>query len=345
MGRFRHQSSVMWGRMASCGRLFTGLLRRRTSGPIANRPQHAILPHVLIALFALCSIAPAQPVFNVDVRLVRLLVTAKDQRGQLVGSLDAQDFSIFDSGVPQTISVFERNTAFPLSVSVLIDTSGSTAKDLRYEVTSVGKFLKTLLGEGNPKDAAALYAFNDSVTLLSSFTRREARLNGAMQNIHADGGTSFYDAISLASDGLRDREGRHVIVVVTDGGDTTSRLKYKEALEAAHRAEATLYPILVVPITNDAGRNTGGEHALETLASGTGGRVFQPSVGAQLDKAFADIIRDLRTQYLIGYYPRNLPADAPVFHLVRVETARKDLRAQTRTGYYGDQSPKTFSRP
>jgi Ca-activated chloride channel family protein len=259
--------------------------------------------------------------------------------------LDAQDFSIFDSGVPQTISVFERNTAFPLSVSVLIDTSGSTAKDLRYEVTSVGKFLKTLLGEGNPKDAAALYAFNDSVTLLSSFTRREARLNGAMQNIHADGGTSFYDAISLASDGLRDREGRHVIVVVTDGGDTTSRLKYKEALEAAHRAEATLYPILVVPITNDAGRNTGGEHALETLASGTGGRVFQPSIGAQLDKAFSDIIRDLRTQYLIGYYPRNLPADAPVFHLVRVETARKDLRAQTRTGYYGDQSPKTFSRP
>jgi len=133
-------------------------------------------------------------------------------------------------------------------------------------------------------------------------------------------------------------------VVVTDGGDTTSRLKYKEALEAAHRAEAVLYPILVVPITNDAGRNTGGEHALETLASGTGGRVFQPSIGAQLDKAFADIIRDLRTQYLIGYYPHNLPADAPAFHLVRVETARQDLRAQTRTGYYGDQSPRTSNR-
>ncbi len=287
----------------------------------------------------------AQPTFNVDVKLVRLLVTAKDQRGEAVGSLDAQDFSVFDCGVPQTISVFERNTAFPLSVSVLIDTSGSTAKDLHYETTSVSKFLKTLLGEGNPKDAASLYAFNDAVTLLSGFTRREARLNSALRYIHADGGTSFYDAISLAADGLRDREGRHVIVVVTDGGDTTSRLKYKEALESAHRAEAALYPILVIPITNDAGRNTGGEHALETLASGTGGRVFQPTVGAQLDKAFSDIIRDLRTQYLVGYYPRNLPADAPSFHPVRVETSRKDLRAQTRTGYYGEQASKAVHRP
>jgi Ca-activated chloride channel family protein len=72
--------------------------------------------------------------------------------------------------------------------------------------------------------------------------------------------------------------------------------------------------------------------------------VFQPNVGAQLDKAFSDILRDLRTQYLIGYYPRNLPADAPAFHLVRVETGRTDLRAQTRTGYYGDQSPKSSNR-
>ena len=299
----------------------------------------------LFLVAVITGLLPAQPTFNVDVKLVRLLVTAKDQRGEAVGGLDAQDFSIFDLGVPQTISVFERNTAFPLSVSVMIDTSGSTAKDLRYEVTSVEKFLRTLLGEGNPKDAAALYSFNDSVTLLSSFTRNEGRLNNALRDIHADGGTSFYDALSLASEGLRDREGRHVVVVVTDGGDTTSRLKYKEGLEAAHRAEVALYPILVVPITNDAGRNTGGEHALETLAAGTGGRVFQPSIGAQLDKAFSDIIRDLRTQYLIGYYPRNLPADAPAFHLVRVETSRKDLRAQTRTGYYGDQASKAVHRP
>jgi len=297
------------------------------------------LSHQSTILVLSAAFAVAQPTFNVDVKLVRLMVTAKDQAGQLAGSLDAKDFSVFDCGVPQSISVFERNTEFPLSVSVLIDVSGSTGKDLRYEVTSVEKFLKALLGEGNEKDTAAIYSFSDTVTLLSSFTRREARLSNALKDVHPDGGTSMYDAISLASNGLRDRTGRHVMIVVTDGGDTTSRLKYRDALEAAQRAEAAIYGILVVPINNDAGRNTGGEHALQTIASGTGGRVFLPSVGPQLDKAFATILKDLRTQYLIGYYPRNLPVDAPPFHLVRVEMARKDLRAQTRAGYYGDQSP------
>jgi Ca-activated chloride channel family protein len=273
------------------------------------------------------------------VKLVRLLVTAKDQQGQLAGSLDAKDFTILDCGVPQSISVFERNTEFPLSVSVLIDVSGSTGKDLRYEVTSVEKFLRALLGQGNEKDMASIYSFSDTITLLSSFTRRESRLTSSLREVHPDGGTSMYDAISLASTGLRDRSGRHVMIVVTDGGDTTSKLKYRDALESAQRAEAAIYGILVVPINNDAGRNTGGEHALQTLAAGTGGRIFAPSVGPQLDKAFADILKDLRTQYLLGYYPRNLPEDAPAFHPVRVEMARKDLRAQTRAGYYGDQSP------
>src|SRR5205823_4525402 len=152
-----------------------------------------------------------------------------------------------------------------------------------------------------------------------SFSRREARLNAALREIHPDGGTSMYDALSLASDGLKDRQGRHVMIVVTDGGDTTSKTKYRDALEAVQRAKASIYSILVVPISNDAGRNTGGEHALETLAASTGGRVFSPSIGPQLDKAFNDILRDLRTQYLIGYYPRNLPVDAPAFHPVRVE--------------------------
>jgi Ca-activated chloride channel family protein len=149
----------------------------------------------------------------------------------------------------------------------------------------------------------------------------------------------MYDAVVLASQGLRDREGRHVVVVVTDGGDTTSAQKYKDAIESVQRAEAVIYPILVVPITNDAGRNIGGENALTQMANDTGGRVFSPSVGAQLDAAFADILRDLRTQYLVAYYPRNLPSDAPRFRPVKLELSRKDLHASTRSGYYGDASP------
>jgi Ca-activated chloride channel family protein len=283
--------------------------------------------------------AQQSPTYKVDVKLVRLLVNVKDSQGALVGSLDAKDFLVTDCGIPQSIAVFERQTELPLSVVVLIDNSGSTGKDLRYETTSVEKFFKALLGEGNPKDAAALYSFNYEVTLLQSFTRRSSRLIENLRVLRPGGGTSLYDAISLSSRELSRREGRHVVVIVTDGGDTTSRTKYPEAIEAAHLAEAVIYPILVVPIPNDAGRNTGGEHALDTIASGTGGHVFEPSVGAQLDQAFTDILRDLRTQYLVGYYPRGLPKDAPRFHTVRVETSRKDLRPTTRAGYYGVTSP------
>jgi Ca-activated chloride channel family protein len=293
------------------------------------------------ALFAAAGAAVlAQSTFKVEVRLVRLLVTVKDRQGQIVGSLDRGAFRVVDSGVPQEIAVFERSTSLPLSVSVLIDTSGSTAKELRYETQSVEKFLRALTGEGNPQDAAALYSFNYDVTLLTSFTRRQARLFDALKALKPEGGTSLYDAIYLASKDLEGRDGRHVLVIVTDGGDTTSRQDYHQALEAAQRADAVIYPILVVPITNPAGRNTGGEHALDTIASGTGGRVFAPSVGAQLDQAFTDILRDLRTQYLLGYYPRNIPVDAPKFHPVKVEVSSPDLRAQTRAGYYETTAAK-----
>lgn len=303
MGRFRHQSALL------------------------------ILAAALGVAAAVTLVA--QTTFKVDVKLVRLLVSVKDARGELVGSLQKPDFAVYDSGVKQEVAVFEHHTALPLSVALLIDTSGSTATNLRYETTSLEKFLHALLREGNPGDAVALYAFNDEVTELNPFTRREQRLIGSLKELRAKAGTSLYDAVHLASRGLNGRDGRHVIVAVTDGGDTTSVKKYGDAFESAQSVDAIIYPVLVVPITNDAGRNLGGERALEALATGTGGRVFQPMGASELDEAFTQILRDLRTQYLVGYYPRNLPADTPRFHLVRVELSRKDLRATTRTGYYG----------
>jgi Ca-activated chloride channel family protein len=297
---------------------------------------------VLIAGALLLSAAGAsaqEPVFKVDVRLVRLLATVKNLAGELVGSLEARDFTVTDNGVKQEIAVFEHQTSQPLSITLLIDTSGSTGKDLRYEITSVTKFLEALVREGNPDDAAALYAFNDQVTLLNSFTRRLTRIEERLRGLKADAGTSLYDAIYLATPALRDREGRHVIVAITDGGDTTSSKKYKDALDAAQKADAIFYPVVVVPITNPAGRNMGGEHALEALAASTGGRAFYPSIGAQLDRAFAEILRDLRTQYLLGYYPARVPTGDGAYHSVRVELPeRRELRISTRTGYYGDIS-------
>jgi Ca-activated chloride channel homolog len=183
--------------------------------------------------------------------------------------------------------VFERQTDQPLSVALMVDASGSTAKDLKYEDRFRGALLNALFAEGNPKDAVALYSFNYQVTLHNFFTHNQAPLEHSLRAIQGEAGTSLYDAIYLASHDLEPREGRKVMVIVTDGGDTTSVKDFHAALDAAQLANTSIYPVLVVPITNDAGRNLGGEHALITMAAGTGGRVFQPTLGAALDAAFS----------------------------------------------------------
>jgi Ca-activated chloride channel homolog len=292
---------------------------------------------ICVALLACLSLwAQDTPVFKSDVRLVRLLATVKDPSGNLIGTLEKHNFKVYDNGVEQQISVFEHHTDEPLSVSILIDTSGSTGKELKYETDSVSRFLKALFREGNPDDSAAIYAFNWQVVLLKSYTRHFDELERKLRGLKGEGGTSLYDAMFLAASDLSGREGRHVMIIVTDGGDTTSAKNYHQALESAQLADIVIYPILVMPITNDAGRNIGGENALTSIAAGTGGRVFAPSVGLQLDSAFTDILHDLRTQYLIGFYPHNVPLTKDRFHRIRLVVDRNGLRVQTRTGYYGD---------
>jgi Ca-activated chloride channel family protein len=283
-------------------------------------------------------LAPAQDetTIRVDVRLVRILATVKDQTGALVGSLTKEDFQVGDNGTPQQISVFARQTDQPLSVALLIDNSGSTAKDLKYEVDSVNHFVKALLREGNPEDAVALYSFNWRIVQQNGFTRNLTSLDRSLRGLRGEAGTSLYDAILLASRDIQFRPGRKILVVVTDGGDTVSHTDFNRATEAAQLADAIIYPILVVPITNEAGRNVGGENALTTFAQRTGGRVFAPTLGAEMDRAFDQIIRDLRTQYLIGYYPKNTPLTTDRYHAIQVTVSNPDLRVVARSGYYGE---------
>jgi Ca-activated chloride channel family protein len=309
-------------------------------GPIRTGQINRTLCILLLLGSLLIPIPAQQSTFKVDVRLVRLLVTVKDTAGRLVGTLNKADFTVFDNGVQQDISAFERRTEQPLSIAVLVDTSASTGIELKYELDSVARFLRAVIREGNTEDAVALYSFNWQVTLHSSYTRRIARLEGALKQLKSEGGTSLYDAIYLASGDLEMRDGRHVIVMVTDGGDTTSSKGFHDALQSAQLADIVLYPVVVIPITNEAGRNTGGEHALTTLAAGTGGRIFLPAPGAELDTAFDDILRELRTQYLVGFYPRT-PATKNRFHSVKVNLTLPGLRAITRNGYYGDLEDST----
>jgi Ca-activated chloride channel family protein len=280
-------------------------------------------------------------VIRVDVQLVRILATVKNTAGELVGSLAKEDFVVLDNGVPQQLAVFERYTEQPLSVALLVDTSGSTGKELKHEAESASRFLRALFAEGNPDDMVALYSFNYQVVRHNFFTQNLRPLEHSLKSLKGEAGTALYDAMYLAAEDLERREGRRVMVIVTDGGDTTSRKDFHAALEAAQIADAIIYPILVMPITSDAGRNVGGENALTQMAAGTGGRVFAPSIGPGLDRAFAEIIRELRTQYLLGYYPKGVPSTRNRFHRLEVRVRRPHLRVLARNGYYGDSEGET----
>ncbi len=280
--------------------------------------------------------AAAQEVFRVDVRLVRMLATVRNERGELAGGLRKEDFTVADNGVPQEIALFEKSTGQPLSVAMLVDTSRSTEREKRYEVESMKKFLKALIASGNPQDAAALYSFNWEVTRQSDFTRRLDRLEKGLGRLKSEGATALYDAIFLAGEALQEREGRRVMIVVSDGGDTISKLKFENALEALHDGNSVLYAVLVVPVAGDAGRNLRGENAMTTLAQWTGGRIFFPTAGPALDSTFREILSDLRTQYLIGYYPRNLEPSKDRFHRVSLKVNRPGYTVSARNGYFAD---------
>jgi len=296
------------------------------------------------AAAALTSALAAQDlVIPVKVNLVHVAATVKNRAGQLVGSLHQEDFEIFDNGVRQEVAVFERQTDQPLSVALLVDVSGSTNQDLKFETDSAVRFVRSLLSFHNSQDQVALYAFDDAVTQVHNYTRNIASLENILRQMHGSAGTSLYDAIWLASRDLELREGRKALVLVSDGGETTSKISSHRALEAAQLADAVIYPVIVVPITNDAGRDIGGEHALEFMAEGTGGRTFLLSEGPQLDRAFSAIITELRTEYLLGYYPHDVPLTKERFHKLEVRLKPPELRASARNGYYGEAEANTGS--
>jgi Ca-activated chloride channel family protein len=275
------------------------------------------------------------PKFSVNANLVRLFVSVRDRStNAIVTNLNKDDFTVTDENTAQQIAIFERNTSMPLSIAILVDTSGSTRKDLAVETNAILKFLKAVKQAGNDDDALAVYSFNWQVRMDVGFTRSEHRAERALRSLQNEGGTSLYDAIYLVSDDISEREGRHVMIVVTDGGDTTSYKKFDEAVQAALRSDSILYPVVIVPIQAEAGRNTGGEHALDTLARATGGRPFYPAGATALNDAFSDILRELRTQYLLGYYPKAVPTASRRYHRVTVKTEKSDLKVTARSGYY-----------
>ena len=289
-----------------------------------------------LALVLAASLAAQETAtFRVDVGLVSLIATVKDGSGRPIGDLEPENFRVLAAGVGQQIAVFERQTDRPLSVALLFDASLSVAKELRFEQEAALRFVRKLLGSGaHASDRVAVFRFSSYVDQVEGFTASPDRLKEALFSIRPDSGTSVYDALFLAAESLEGREGRKVIIIITDGGDTTSSSGYDEALRAVHLSDAVVYSIIVVPITSDAGRNLGGENALKTISSATGGLWFRQHADKDLDQAFGQILSDLRVQYLLGFYPRGVPTDPGRFHRVEVKVDRPGVRVLARSGYY-----------
>jgi len=296
---------------------------------------------LLAACLAVCTPACllAQDLtLHMDVKLVNLFVNVTDRNGAIVGGLAREDFALTEDGRPQQIAVFERQSELPLNLTLAIDTSGSVHKDMAVETDASRRFAHALL---RPQDQMSLLQFATEVRELTPFTGKVSQIDRGLGQLRGDFATSLYDAIYLGADRLGKKQGRKVLVLVSDGEDTASSTNYAQALEAALRNEVMIYSIIDVPIEASAGRGLGGEHALITLAEQTGGKSFYADDGG-LDTAFKKVSDDLRTQYLLGYYPQH-QEPGRTFHRVQVTVPRAAEQAfniRHKAGYYTDPPAK-----
>ena len=294
---------------------------------------------------------------KINVEVVQLFFNVKDKHGALIPNLPKEEFDIFEDGKPQTIKYFKAESDLPLTLGILIDSSGSQQRVLEMEKEVGASFLENIL---RSKDEAFVISFDIDITLLQDFTNSVSRLRHALNEakINTGGvscsggpigpqgpipcsssgprGTALYDAVYLAShDELSHEVGRKAMILLTDGQDEGSRLKIKDAIEAAQKADTICYVLLIA----DRGFYGGslwysGDSEMKKLTQETGGRVID--VGNKVDKlrkAFDDIAAELRSQYNIGYTPTNANRDGG-FRKVEVKSKQGDYKIQARSGYY-----------
>ena len=276
-----------------------------------------------------------EPTFRVNVRLVNVFATVTDGRGAPVSGLTKDDFRVFEDGVQQNISVFDQESELPLNIALAIDTSGSTQRDFKLEVVSAKKFASSIM---RPLDHLAIFQITESIDQLTGFISSVRKIDEGIDSLRVGAGTSLYDGVFLCSEALIDREGRRVLVLITDGGDTTSKADYQGALRRAQQAEAIVYSIIVVPVAADAGRNIGGEHALIQISQDTGGKYYYAEGIEHLDEAFRQISTELRMQYLLAYYSNRQTASSS-FRRLEVQVNHQDaegrqFQVRHRAGYY-----------
>jgi len=282
---------------------------------------------------------------KVRVNLVSTYFSVRDKAGYLTG-LHKDDCSVEENKAPQKIKNFTQEKTLPLTIGILLDTSGSQMNVLPLEKDAAAEFLKDVL---QTKDEAFLISFDINVDMLADYTNSareikraldKAQINtgagtGSMTGNGTPRGTLLYDAVYLAAhDKLRQEAGRKVLIMLTDGGDQGSQLKIQDAIEAAQKSNAIVYVILIADSGGFGNFSFGsGSGEMDRLSRETGGRMINVgNNGRKLEAAFAQISDELRTQYLMSYTPQNPELDG-TFRTIKI-TCGKDAKVQARKGYY-----------
>jgi len=315
------------------------------SPPLLERPARRAAVFLPLVLLGAVVCARAQVAkggrIRTEVNLVSLTVSVEDATGRPVANLQREAFAVFDEGKRQEVAVFEAQTQQPLDLALIIDTSGSVKPEVGFEREAALRFIRHVV---RPQDGVAIYAMAENVERLSPYTSDKAVLEGGLKRMLPGLGTSLYDAIYLASGELARRPPgrRRVIVMVTDAGETTSRTTFEDARRSALAAETLIYTIVVRAFKSEALRDIAGEHAVATITDSTGGAMFLADNLDQLDRLFSEIDYELRTQYLLAFYPQPPPPKKSVRHLevqVHVEPGSVEkipLRIRHRREYLTD---------
>ena len=322
-------------------------VERRASKPNPNSTEPVTGPLTKPGLAAGSQAAGSQPVnreapvgtIRVETRLVNVALNVVDAHGAPVGGFEKKDFQLFEDGKPQTIAVFEREATSPLSIVLAIDASETVLTSDRLEKEAAKHFVRAIL---RPQDEIDLMDFADTVREIVPFTNQGKRIEQGLGELQHGDETALYNAIYLASDRLgatsQAAGRRRVLVVISDGGDSIhGGQKFEQAVEEAQRSDTIIYSIIIVPVYADAGRNTGGEHALIQMSEDTGGKYYYVVDPSDLEPAFQHISDDLRTQYVLGYYA---PDDGDkAFRRIKVTLADPakgpgGYQLRYRTGYF-----------
>jgi Ca-activated chloride channel homolog len=268
----------------------------------------AILAIAVLVPLVAPSQAPPPGRIRIEVNLVTILASVLGPNGRPASELPKEAFEVYEEGVQQKLAVFEAETQQPLDLALMIDSSLSALKESSFEREAAAHFIRQVV---RPGDRLAVFEFADAVTQLTEFSSDVPLLQSAVRHIEPGAGTALYDAVYLGSQALGKRAAgrRRVLVLITDAGETTSHAHFETARRAAVRVEAMLYTIVIRAVKSESGRNTAGEHALETITETAGGAMYYPDSTSELDSIFDRIDRELRTQYRLGYYPEPRPPD------------------------------------